>query len=235
MMKNLAVLGTNIFCFATILMVVLFAASAKADKTNRQKQTVTPPNSFHVALFEINLFPKPHKQLDVSNLGAAINESESEDEPELVKASGVVKAGATFQILRVQGEWLEIKLSGDKTGWVKSDKIIYDTFKMLAGVKLNLKNKINMYLVPKTASRKKKPLKAGESIAVIAKNETWALVKSSTGRTGWATWKDIGKSQPLSPKIPTPEAKIVEEEIVEEEVVEEEVVEEEVVEEEIIN
>ena len=107
---------------------------------------------------------------------------------------GSLHNGDIVERIGISGSWIKIKMSGGRTGWVKSEYLVSpgtsgltDSKPSEGGVKLKVKvnGSLNVRSGPGTGNSVIGSLHNGDIVKRIGVSGSWSKIKMSGGKTGW--------------------------------------------------
>ncbi|OHX54284.1 N-acetylmuramoyl-L-alanine amidase [Planococcus salinarum] len=133
---------------------------------------------------------------DVSSIEIAVDTLNVRKKADLSSAKqGTVKKGEIYPVLKLEGNWVQIQLDDNKTGWVYSfyghlsNETVEKKTDSSTGTVTVQTNGTNMRTQATTSSEVAARANAGDQLAVVAKQGDWYQVALSGGGTGFiASW-----------------------------------------------
>ena len=113
---------------------------------------------------------------------------------------GSLHNGDIVERIGISGSWIKIKMSGGRTGWVKSEYLVSpgtsgltDSKPSEGGVKLKVKvnGSLNVRSGPGTGNSVIGSLHNGDIVKRIGVSGSWSKIKMSGGKTGWVNSRYI--------------------------------------------
>lgn len=152
---------------------------------------------------------------DVSSIEIAVDTLNVRKKADLSSSKqGTVKKGEIYPVLKLEGNWVQIGMDGNKTGWV------YSFYGHLSNQSVEKKtdssgetvtvqtNGTNIRTQASTSSEVAARANAGEQLAVVAKQGDWYEVALSGGGSGYiASWVVAAGAQEIAAEEVTPERK----------------------------
>lgn len=127
---------------------------------------------------------------------------------------GTVKKGEVYPVLQLEGNWVQIQLEDNKTGWVYSfyGHLSNKTAEKKSDASVNLvtvqTNGTNIRTQASTSSEVVSRANAGDQLAVLAKEGDWYQVSLPAGGTGFiASWVVTDGAQEIEAEETKPKRK----------------------------